>query len=179
MKKIISFLVFVALFSLAFVSCDDDKTIEDLTGSMNVTVDGTNDNFSAVYFQYTGNKTIISSGKINITLDGQTTGEYTLGLGKNATSAATGIISGGISAITSGNTLVYTSTASLAATQTSVYGTLTITEASNDKLEGTFSTTVTELSNLTDLNLESILAILRGSESSTIEGSFKAVSYSN
>ena len=180
MKKIFGSLAFVALLSLVFVSCgdDDENPLEVLTGKMEITVDGKSENFSAVYFQYQGDKTRITAGtQINIIIDGKSAGEYTLGLGRDANTAANEIVSNGISAINSGNAVAYTP--SISDAQTSVYGLLTLTEVTNIKLTGSFSVTVAELSNLINLDLTSILSVLNGSTSKKIEGTFTAVSYTN
>lgn len=175
MKKLLSSLAFIALFSLAFISCDDN-TIDNLTGNMDITVDGENKSIPAAYFQFKGNQTIITAGSISITIKGKAAGDYTLGLGKTAAGLTSEILSEGLSTITSGSHLAYTHSLNI---ETSIYGTLTITEVSDKKITGSFSTTVTEISNLFDLDFNTILSILKGTESSTITGSFTAVSYTN
>ena len=169
----------MALLSFVFVSCgnEDENPLEKLTGKMDITIDGESKTFPTAHFLGNGNKTVITAGTINITIDKNPTGEYTLGFGKDANTAANEIVSNGISTISSGHTLIYTP--AFSDVQTSVYGLLTITEATDNKLVGSFSVAVVELSILTGLDLTNVLSILNGSSCKKITGTFTAVNYIN
>ena len=110
MKKLLSSLAFIALFSLAFISCDDN-TIDNLTGNMDITVDGENKNFSVATFYTSENKLTITggvgNGNVTIVIKGKTADTYTLGLGKNKGDLTDDILEGDLSALTSGNILTY------------------------------------------------------------------------
>lgn len=163
-----------------FFSCEE---MEDVIGSMDITIDGKETHIPSAYFQFADETTIITAvgvgHNISVNFHGKTAGTYTLGFGQDATAAIEAAFSGGFT--TPKNVLVYkpilnTNTQDI---MTSVFGKIKITEASSTSMKGSFDVTVADFETLRNLDLAGVRDILNGSESSRISGTFTAVSMTN
>lgn len=143
MKKIILF--FMLLTPFFFSACED---VEEVTGKMDLTINGENFSFPMSTFVKSGDYTTITSTddgskSISIIFKGKTTGNYTLGLGKNLIDVLDTIFHmnnpNDIYNIYDKNVVIYYPTGNSDEAFVSLFGTLTISEYSSDKITGTFS----------------------------------------
>lgn len=166
--------------AVTFFSCDE---IDEVLGSMDITIDGEKAHIPSAYFQFTeGQTTITSVGvghNIAITFAGQTAENYVLGFGKDPMEAATGAISEGFSTPT--NALVYKKTLETSTNDLliSVFGKLEVKEVSKTAMKGSFEVTVANFETLRDLDAQAIVRAITGADSKKITGTFSAISLTN
>ncbi|MDR1005390.1 MAG: hypothetical protein LBL74_00805 [Bacteroidales bacterium] len=171
----------IVAFAVVFSSCDGEKDIDDViksvTGSASFTLNGTNHTMpSAVFVKNNGKLMITSTDTKNylvLYISAASTGEYELGLGKNVTDVAGNI--GDISSLLSGdgNYLAYTANITDYENATvALIGSVNFEEMSDSKVKGTFSATAIKASQITNLDVTDIVALLTGSN---LEGEFEAV----
>ncbi|HIW86944.1 MAG TPA: hypothetical protein IAC47_01530 [Candidatus Onthomorpha intestinigallinarum] len=171
MKKLM--LVFAALFvAVSFSGCEDKEQIEELTGSLDIVVDGKEYHLPTAVFIAKDGKTTITSTNIShsvmITFKGESQGKYVLGLGDNLFSAIGNI--GNI--LSMDNTVMYAPSGDLTKeSTTSVYGELDISSYSSSKIKGSFSAHALKSELIGgDIDLESLANSLV-----EISGSFTAI----
>ena len=185
MKKL--FLAFICCaLPLAFTSCDDEgnEIIGTLTGKMNLTIDGVAYSFTGVGAYTQNGKTYIattnSKNAVMIQLAGTTTGSYTLGVmnsGANLTSLVDKLISGGLSLSNFDNILTYVPFDNTDATYIVIAGTCKITSVGK-QVVGSFSGTAIQKSDISNLNAESLLAMITSGKN-MITGNFTAMETSS
>ncbi len=136
MKKIILF--FMLLTPFFFSACEN---VEDVTGKVDLTINGENFSFPMATFVKSGDYTTITStdvsNTVSIVFKGKTKGNYTLGIGTDLLDAILHIDS--IDNIYDKNVVIYYPTGNADNAFVSLYGNLTISEYTSDKITGTFS----------------------------------------
>jgi hypothetical protein len=185
MKKFILMLG-IAVLPFVFSSCDpnDDPEdiITDVTGVVNLNIDGQNIEIKAATFSVlNGRITMVASNGSNSVMmyvDATATGEYTLGICKNLTLAEITNAIGGIAEIVSGggNYLLYTpSSGAQENSKIILVGSVNFSTLSSSKIEGTLTGTAVSYSEAMDLasNPVGLLSLLTGS-GTQINGTFKA-----
>ena len=136
MRKLMFALVCLAL-PFAFWSCEDT---EELIGAIDITIGSETYNIPNAFFTEVSGSTAIAGSNIKesvaVAFKGSSEKTYTLGLGKDALSAAANIMNIG----SMENTLVYIPSSGVKDDGiTAVYGTLKITKYTDTKVEGEFS----------------------------------------
>jgi len=128
-----------------FSACED---VEDITGKVDLTINGENFSFPMATFVKSGDYTTITSTddgskSISIIFKGKTTGNYTLGLGNNLIDVLDTIAHmdplTDIYKIYDKDVVIYYPTGDSDEAFVSLFGTLTISEYTSDKITGTFS----------------------------------------
>lgn len=136
MKKIILF--FMLLTPFFFSACEN---VEDVTGKIDLTINGEKFSFPMATFAKSGDYTTITStdvsNTVSIIFKGKTTGNYTLGIGTDLLDAILHIDS--INNLNNKNVVIYYPTGQSDDAFVSLYGNLTISEYTSDKITGTFS----------------------------------------
>ncbi|MDO5760724.1 MAG: hypothetical protein Q4Q06_06845 [Bacteroidota bacterium] len=171
MKKLFLLLA-LALSPLMFWSCDEDDTLDSLTGYVKFTLEGQSYDYTGAVSTTTGGKFVIttgsSQGAVALSLEGSQTGTYQLGIGSDITSV-TSFISGGLSYDNLSNTLVFYPFDG--EKYVIIGGSCTIT-SSGSKVKGTFSGVAVPWDDITNLDASTLLSIVTGSNN--ISGSFVA-----
>jgi hypothetical protein len=134
-NKLLSLLaIFIAVFT--FSSCED---VEELAGSVDITIDKETYHLPAAVFYSNGDNTFITGSNIKqsvaLKIKDVNVGKKTIGLGKTILSAV-----GNLSDIASmENTLIYVPTSGIEKDgMTALYGTITFSKVTNNVIEGTF-----------------------------------------
>lgn len=134
-NKLLSLLaIFIAVFT--FSSCED---VEELAGSVDITIDKETYHLPAAVFYSNGDNTFITGSNIKqsvaFKIKDAKVGKKTLGLGKTILGAV-----GNLSDIASmDNTLIYVPTSGIEKDgMTALYGTITLSKVTNNVIEGTF-----------------------------------------
>ncbi len=170
MKKL--FLLFaLALAPLMFWSCDDDDTLDELTGTVKFTLDGQAFHYTGAVMTETSGKFVVatgsSQGAVTITLQGSQVGTYNLGIGQSL-DAITSFITGGFNYESLTNTIVFYPFGS-DKQYIIIGGTCTITSSSDSKVKGTFSGIAKPISELRNIGAQDLLGIIAGSTNMTGE----------
>lgn len=121
-----------------FSACEDT---EELTGKIDLTINGEVYSFPIATFVKSGDYTTVTSTNVSksvsIVFKGKTNGNYTLGIGTNLLDAISNISE--ITDIYDKNVVIYYPTGQSDDAFVSLYGNLSISEYSADKIIGTFS----------------------------------------
>ena len=126
------------LAPIFFSACEET---EEITGNIELTINGQVHSFPIATFVKTGDYTTITSTNISNTVSvifkGKTKGNYTLGIGKDLIDALLNINQ--ITNVTDKNVVVYYPTGESENAFIALMGNLTISEYSADKIVGAFS----------------------------------------
>jgi hypothetical protein len=172
MKKIILF--FMLLTPFFFFGCQD--AVEEVTGKMDVTINGEAHSFPMATFVRVGDYTTITSTNVSntvtIAFKGSSKGTYELGVGTDLLTAIANI-----SHINSAeNALLYFPISNSDDAFASLFGNLTISEYSTDKITGSFSGTGISknlLEGITGSQIDTIVNL----NNKMFAGTFTAVAY--
>ena len=161
--------IFIAIF--AFSSCEE---AEELTGNIDITIDGSTYHLPVATFYSNGANTYITGTNVKqsvaLKVKDVAVGKKTLGLGKTALGAV-----GNIDEITSmDNTLIYIPVSGIEKDgMTALYGTITFSKVTNNVIEGTFegggvkTSVIDEMGNVSLSEVEYLIT--------EFSGEFKAV----
>jgi hypothetical protein len=173
MKKL-AFLLLCCIIPMSFWSCDSDDAalFDELTGGVQLVLNGTTHTFTGAAFTTTNGKTIVAatttSESVQIALSGTPTAKtYTLGFANDI--SVTTILTGSLNSMENTITFIpYTSTST--DSYIVVAGTCTLTSVSSNKIKGTFSGYAIKSSDLqSGISLSSLTNL------KTISGSFTAI----
>lgn len=124
-----------------FSSCQE--AVEEVTGKMDLTINGEAHSFPMATFVRVGDYTTITStdvsNTVTIAFKGNSKGTYALGIGTDLINAIINIKEHGVSISSAENALLFFPTSNSNDAFASLFGNLTISEYSSDKITGTFT----------------------------------------
>lgn len=161
-----------------FFGCQE--AAEEVTGKMDVTINGEAHSFPMATFVRVGDYTTITSTNVSntvtIAFKGNSRGTYRLGIGTDLLSAIENIMLNGVSISSAENALLFFPTSNSNDAFASLFGTLTISEYSSDKITGSFTGAGISKNLLEGITGAQIDTIITGNNK-MFSGSFTAVAY--
>jgi len=174
----------IILLPLAFSSCEDNEIVEEVTGNVDLIVDGQTISISPAIFSILNGRVTMtaSNGNYSVVMyvDASSAGEYKLGICKDLTLAElTSAISGVTELATGGgNYFAFSPSNNVQANaKIIIVGKVNFSTLNSNRIEGTFSGTAidkSELETLINGDLMNIVNLLIGGDGTLISGTFKA-----
>lgn len=161
-----------------FSSCQE--AVEEVTGKMDLTINGEAHSFPMATFVRVGDYTTITStdvsNTVTIAFKGNSKGTYALGVGTDLLNAIVNIKESGVSISSAENALLFFPTSNSNNAFASLFGNLTISEYSSDKITGTFTGAGISKDLLEGIVGDQIDTIITGNNK-MFAGTFTAVAY--